>query len=142
MNCASNCTWIHVSFFYREIHARHNWPCTEKLYFLLLVLVVANSNLRFWLLLFFCCILIARCLEITEHLDICSIYCKRWKQLRKNFSRYLFVAYDLHDRNHSIHFQDCTANHKNKTKNYVRDKVFLYPKIQSYDYIASKILYS
>lgn len=28
---------------------------------------------------FFCCILIARCLEITEHLDICSIYCKRWK---------------------------------------------------------------
>lgn len=142
MNCASNCTWIHVSFFYREIHARHNWPCSEKHYFLLLVLVVANSNLRFWLLLFFCCILIARCLEITEHLDICSIYCKRWKQLRKNCSRYLSVAYDLHDRNHSIHFQDCTANHKNKTKNYVRDKVFLYPKIQSYDYIASKILYS
>lgn len=142
MNCASNFTWFHVSFFYREIHARHNWPCSEKLYFLLLVLVVANSNLRFWLLLFFCCILIARCLEITEHLDICSIYCKRWKQLRKKISRYLFVAYDLHDRNHSIHFQDCTANHKNKTKNYVRDKVFLYPKIQSYDYIASKILYS
>lgn len=91
---------------------------------------------------FFCCILIARCMEITEHLDICSIYCKRWKQLRKKFSRYLFVAYDLHDRNHSIHFQDCTANHKNKTKSYVRDKVFLCPKIQSYDYIASKILYS
>lgn len=139
MNCASNFTWFHVSFFYREIHARHNWPCTEKLYFLLLVLVVANSNLRFWLLLF------------LLHLDrkvLGNYWASRYlfhllqtmKTTTKNFSRYLFVAYDLHDRNHSIHFQDCTANHKNKTKNYVWDKVC--PKIQSYDYIASKILYS
>lgn len=142
MNCASNFNMISRQFLLPWNSRKAQLAVYRKT--LLPAPGACSCEFKFAVLVaaFFCCILIARCLEITEHLDICSIYCKRWKQLRKNFSRYLSVAYELHDRNHSIHFQDCTANHKNKTKNYVRDKVFLYPKIQSYDYIASKILYS